>query len=100
MRPAETPAMFRVLTDNSRDQDLYERLGCPRHVPWNVLAPHEEQAEDNHDQSLRTLNRRGGLSPVEMANVLTGHKWSHVFTPEESVEIIKQAIAHHEASNA
>lgn len=48
--------------------------GCPRHLPWELVAPHEGQALDNHDQSLETLHSRGGLDPVELYLVMTGQK--------------------------
>lgn len=41
-------------------------------IPWGVIAPHEEQARRNHDQSLKRLAERGGLSPCEAIAVLLG----------------------------
>jgi hypothetical protein len=49
-----------------------EELGLPRSVPWSVVAPHEAQAKRNHDQSLKRLAERGGLSPSELLAVLKG----------------------------
>lgn len=48
----------------------WERLGCPREVPWVLLAPHEAWAHKNHSQSLETLAYRGGLSPKEMMAII------------------------------
>jgi len=39
-------------------------------IPWRVIAPHEAQAQRNHDQSLERLAERGGLSPAEALLVL------------------------------
>lgn len=41
-------------------------IGCPRSVPWAVVAPHAERAKANHDQTLERLAQRGGLSPGEL----------------------------------
>ena len=49
---------------------LLKRLGCPRWVPWALVAPHERRAERNHRQSLEQLNHRGGLDPCELLAVL------------------------------
>lgn len=43
---------------------------CPRSIPWDLIAPHEEQAQINHSQSLQRLAERGGLSPLEMYCVM------------------------------
>jgi hypothetical protein len=52
---------------------------CNRHlmhsVPWKVVAPHERQAQINHDQSLETLASRGGLTLCELAAVLEDRPW-------------------------
>jgi hypothetical protein len=40
-----------------------------------MLAPHEERARRNHDQSLERLAERGGLSPMEMVCVLGDKRW-------------------------
>ena len=39
-------------------------------IPWEVIAPHETQAYENHGQSLERLASRGGLSYREMLAVL------------------------------
>lgn len=50
-------------------------VGCPDTIPWFVIAPHEAQARENHDQNLITLARRGGLDPVEAVAILTDRSW-------------------------
>lgn len=35
-------------------------------VPWRLVAPFEAMAIANHDQDLKTLARRGGLSAGEL----------------------------------
>lgn len=52
-------------------------LGCPRSVPWSLVAPHERQARANHSQSLERLAERGGLSPSELVAVLSGESLTY-----------------------
>lgn len=49
-----------------------------RAIPWEVLAPHERQAQRNHSQTLRRLAERGGLSPAEAVAVLDGLDWGAI----------------------
>jgi hypothetical protein len=64
--------LFPVLLNG---KDAERRPDCPRAVPWEWLAPHEQQAWLNHGQSLETLASRGGLDPLEMAYVLNDKRW-------------------------
>lgn len=70
-------------------KELQER--CPKSVPWEILAPHEDQAVDNHDQSLSVLARRGGLSPCEMMAVLEDRRW-RLMPDEEAVDRLIAAV--------
>ena len=64
---------FPVLWQCSRAEALaLEAAGCPRSVPWSLVAPHARQAEHNHSQTLERLAQRGGLSPAELVAVLRG----------------------------
>lgn len=48
-------------------------------VPWEFLAPHEEQAKLNHGgQSLEQLAERGGLSVVEIYAIVHNLTWKAV----------------------
>ena len=58
---------FRVLLDHGERKAVPD---CPREVPWGLLAPHEDMALVNHDQSLERLHERGGLSPHEMLAII------------------------------
>lgn len=44
-------------------------------IPWEVIAPHEAQAYENHGQSLERLASRGGLSYREMFAVLRNKRF-------------------------
>lgn len=47
-------------------------------IPFAMIAPHEEQAQRNHGQTLNRLAERGGLSTGEAIAILEGRKWSSV----------------------
>lgn len=51
-------------------------LKHPESVPWSFVEKHEAQALRNHYQTLKRLNERGGLSPVELWHVVQGRDWS------------------------
>ena len=77
-----------------RPRDLLElaELGCPRSVPWELVAPHEQTAWDNHGQSLNRLADRGGLYPAELCAVLEDRR--HYSMPYfESVPKLLAAVA-------
>jgi len=64
-------------------------------VPWDLLAPHERQADINHGQTLKRLAERGGLSPAEMVAVLEDRRF-HRMEPAAAIvrlnEIIKERL--------
>lgn len=45
---------------------------------WEEVAPYEQQAKRNHDQSLEELARRGGLDPIELWCVVNDVPWREV----------------------
>lgn len=44
-------------------------------VPWRLVAPYEDQAKENHSQTLDELNKRGGLDPSEVWCIVHGKRW-------------------------
>jgi hypothetical protein len=61
------------------------------------VAPHEEQALINHDQSLERLNERGGLSPMEMLHVIEGKRVKRPYmTDEEAIPKLLEHLRKHE----
>ena len=53
-------------------------LGTNESIDWNLIAPHEKQAMENHGgQTLDRLAARGGLSWSEAYAVLTDSKFPH-----------------------
>lgn len=90
MIAGEGERMFPVLLDWRREQRAREQaLGCPRAIPWAVIAPHAAQARNNHDQTLERLAERGGLSTCEMVAVLEDREWR----PMALAESVKALLA-------
>lgn len=61
--------------------------GCMIFVPWDLLGPHENQAQKNHGQSLERLAERGGLAPSEALAVLEDRSW-HEMNLRSAIEIL------------
>lgn len=61
-------------------------MGCKiiASIPWAILAPHEEQAQANHGQSLKTLASRGGLGVSEAIAIIEGRRWGDVAACKEN----------------
>lgn len=47
-------------------------------IPWDFIAPHEAQAQNNHGQSLERLASRGGLGASEAIDIILGNRWNTV----------------------
>ncbi len=41
-----------------------------KEIPWALIAPHEQQAKTNHQQTIQRLSERGGLHPLEAVAVI------------------------------
>jgi len=63
--------------------------GLPDSIPWEVIAPHEQQANLNHGQPLATLAKMGGLSPYELLAVLSDQPFWRCMLPEPATVIAK-----------
>ncbi len=57
-------------------------------IPWDVILPHEAQAQINHGQALRMLARRGGLDVSEAVAVLEDRLWRRM---DETGAIVRLA---------
>ena len=44
-------------------------------IPWDFIAPHEQQALANHGQTLNRLAERGGLGASEALDIVEGRRW-------------------------
>ena len=63
---------FRELLDEARAAGETELVVA---LPWEMMAPHEKQADSNHGQTLRRLDQRGGLGACEAVAVLEDREW-------------------------
>lgn len=73
--------MFPIVLSHRVNNKIYEirGLSCPFlviSIPWEMIAPHEKQAEANHEQTLNRLAERGGLSAAEVLAVLSDKKFT------------------------
>lgn len=59
----------RGVSEAPRQKKLMPVDGGPC-VPWDLIAPHEKQAQKNHGQSLDRLAERGGITPGEALAIL------------------------------
>ena len=67
------------------------------YIPYDIIAPHEAQAMENHGgQSLQRLAERGGLDWAEILAVLKDKTWQEMgydFSPsKEEGEKAKQEV--------
>lgn len=61
-------------------------------IPWDVLAPHEFQALNNHDQTLQRLAERGGLSPEEALAIIEGQRCPFKADDSSSSRLLERAF--------
>lgn len=69
------PRMFPILTAWGLKERIAELKAADAvfavvGIPWDLIEPHERQAQANHSQTLTRLAERGGLSPDEALAVL------------------------------
>ena len=78
-----------------------EELACPRRVPWSFVKKAEARIVSNHDQSLDTLARRGGLDPVELMFAFDGRDIIDIMKGKydlaDVVQRLRKELARHEA---
>lgn len=77
------PKDFPILMDNRK-----KFPECPGSIPWAMLAPHERQALRNHDQTLKRLAERGGLSTCEAMAVLEDRRWQKMDVKESISKLL------------
>ena len=83
---------FPILTSaDSERRKRMQILGCPKTISWTLIAPHERQALRNHDQTLKRLAERGGLSACEAVAVLENRDWRQM-TDEDAVARLNQLV--------
>ena len=70
----------------------FERLNCPKSIPWSLVEPHDAQARLNHGKNLKRLSYGGGLTPQELVAVLEDASWKTTYTTpdQEAIERLKE----------
>ena len=85
------PALgFPVLDQRSLGEQI--RVPWPDYVPWALLEPHEARALRNHDQTLKRLAQRSGLSLCEMLAIIEDRPW-HEMTDADSRDQMATLVA-------
>ena len=71
-----------MTSDEKRFPIMHGEVISITSMPWEVITPHEAQANINHGQTLKRLAERGGLSPCEALAILENRRWRKM-TDEE-----------------
>ncbi len=87
-----TRSTFPILLGGREGQELVAQ-GCPRSLPWSVVAPYEERAQLNHDQSLERLAERGGLGPSELVSLFLNEKLDFKRTDLEALPQLLEILS-------
>lgn len=66
--------MNAIETPTPRTVKMFPIMDGPS-VPWEIMMPHEAQAQRNHGQSLQRLAERGGLGAGEAWCVVQDMHW-------------------------
>lgn len=64
-------------------------IGTSESIPYELIAPHEEQAIKNHGQTLQRLAERGGLDWIESLAVLEDREFKRMSMILAKVEVLK-----------
>ncbi len=92
--------MFPLLWPGLKERAQLDELGCPRRVPWSFVKKAEARIMSNHDQSLETLARRGGLDPVELMFAFDGRDITDLmrgnYDLSDVVKRLRKALELHE----
>lgn len=79
LRAGEREGLMRIMRANMPDD-------CPRYIRMDAL--NQEWAQKNHDQTLKRLNERGGLSACEAAAIMQRRQWYRMAV-EDAIAAIK-----------
>jgi hypothetical protein len=67
--------------------------GDPAYVNWSFVESHEKQAIINHHLTLKELDQRGGVSPMELRCIVHDIRWvNHPvgWTEKNSMEWLRE----------
>lgn len=91
--------MFPILISTWRVKDEIDAVrdfGSPYMcvcLPWDMIAPHERQAQKNHSQTLARLAERGGLGADEAIAVLEDREWRSMKDGQAHHDLCKMVAA-------
>lgn len=74
-------------------KEIRQFPNCPRSIPWEMIAPHERQAQINHGQTLERLAERGGLGIREALWVLKDYRWKWADIGPNRAEDVEELIS-------
>jgi hypothetical protein len=84
---------FPVLWPNLGSRaEKFEKLGCPRTVPWDLLEACVGTVAMNHAAPLPRIAERGGLEPSELVAVLEQRMWKFM-SDADAIERLKAILA-------
>lgn len=67
-------------------------------VPWELVEPHEQQAQLNHSQSLQRLAERGGLAWSEILAVVEDREFRRMNDREAAQAVMARLIPKRDAA--
>lgn len=70
--PAVILSMLDLIEKAAKSSVKQFRIMGQRSIPFAAVAPYEDRAKQNHDQSLDRLNERGGLDVSELWAIVHG----------------------------
>jgi len=69
-------------------------------IPWDMIAPHNAQSLENHQQSITRIAERGGFSRCEAIAVLEDRKWSKMTECDADTKLKRMVAEYLEAADA
>lgn len=71
------------------------------HLPWDMIAPHEEQARKNHNGlSLSQLNGRGGVYAAAAVAILEDRPETEMSVVDANMRLIELWVEFEKSRNA
>ncbi|MCZ7862627.1 hypothetical protein O9X98_14725 [Agrobacterium salinitolerans] len=71
------------------------------HLPWDMIAPHEEQARENHNGlSLSQLNGRGGVHAAAAVAILEDRPETEMSVVDANMRLIELWVEFEKSRNA
>ena len=64
-------------------------------IPWELIEPHDDQAQRNHHQTLERLAERGGLGPSEAVVIIQDRQWRRLDELSCERALMRMIVAHH-----